>query len=109
MRAVDDQPHRRGVVRRSHERRESLHADGLSHARLVVVKSSVEEGKRFRRQLSEEVPRHESVEILAWPKDQFHTWLGAFAESLEVVGEAGGLSLNLVLNHTPIAVDLART
>lgn len=75
-------------------------------ARLVVIKASEHDGRRLREDLSDKVDRSDRVEILAWKASDFAVWLRAMAEKTEAIGEAGGASLNLVVNETPVASDL---
>ena len=76
------------------------------HARLAVLKATEAEGRRLRRDLSDSVNRHGNVEIFAWPADPFRLWSQALADVVEVFGEAGPTSLNLVINDTPLVADL---
>lgn len=74
-------------------------------ARLAVVRESVEEGRRLRRDLAEKRLRR-APDILAWPRDAFRAWRDALDDLTEVFGESGPRSLNLTINRTPLAVDL---
>ncbi|HBB67733.1 MAG: hypothetical protein A2X28_03430 [Elusimicrobia bacterium GWA2_56_46] len=75
-------------------------------ARLVVLKESPEDGRRFREVIKKEIPKGEKIEVWAWPKEEFARWVGALRESSHVFGEASGKSLNLVLNEVPFDVEL---
>jgi uncharacterized protein YaeQ len=78
----------------------------LRGARLVALRESPEDGRRFREVIKKEIPKDEKIEILAWPKDEFIKWTNALRESSHVYGEASGRSFNLVLNEVPFCVDL---
>ncbi|MFA6434686.1 MAG: YaeQ family protein [Elusimicrobiales bacterium] len=78
----------------------------LRAARLVVLKESLEDGRRFREVVKKEVSKGEKIEIWAWPKEEFAKWVAALKESTHVFGEASGQSLNLVINDVPFAVQL---
>ncbi|OGR65270.1 MAG: hypothetical protein A2X34_03530 [Elusimicrobia bacterium GWC2_51_8] len=78
----------------------------LRGARMVVLKESPEDGRRFREVIKKEIPKGEKIEIWAWPKGEFIKWANALRESSHVYGEASGRSLNLVLNEVPFCVDL---
>lgn len=78
----------------------------LRKARLVVLKESPEDGRRFREVIKKEIPKGDKIEVWAWPKDDFARWTAAIKESTHVFGEASGRSLNLVLNEVPFAVEL---
>ncbi|OGS07128.1 MAG: hypothetical protein A2270_03950 [Elusimicrobia bacterium RIFOXYA12_FULL_51_18] len=78
----------------------------LRAARLVVLKESPEDGRRFREVIKKEIPKGDKIEVWAWPKDEFAKWTGALRESSHIFGEASGRSLNLVLNEVPFDVHL---
>lgn len=80
----------------------------LPHARIVVLKETEAEAERLRRDLNEGLERSGRIEILAWPAGGFREWLGALGEKTEVYGEAGGLSLNVVVNNHPYHADLRK-
>jgi hypothetical protein len=75
------------------------------YAQIIVVKESPEDGRRLRRDLAQESLRR-TVDIWTWPAEAFREWRNALGERIEVFGESGVRSLNLVINETPIAVDL---
>ena len=75
-------------------------------ARLVVMKGTEAEAVRLRRDLKEGLDKEARVEILAWPGETFRGWMAALHEKTEAYGEAGGRSLNLVINEHPLAVEL---
>ena len=79
-------------------------------AKIAVIKASEFEGQRLRRDLRDEVPRQQAIDVWAWPKEAFGLWLGAVQEreKVEVVGEAEEGALNLVVNEVPLAVSLIR-
>lgn len=78
----------------------------LPQARVVVLKETQREAERLRRDIAEQLDRHEKVEILAWPGRQFQDWLATLCERTEVFGEAGGLMLNVVVNEHPVVAEL---
>lgn len=78
----------------------------LRAARLVVLRESPEDGRRFRAVIQKEIPKGEKIEVWAWPKDEFAKWTAALRESSHVFGEASERSLNLVLNEVPFDVKL---
>ena len=75
------------------------------YAQIIVVKESPEDGRRLRRDLAQESLRR-TVDLWTWPAEAFREWRNALGERIEVFGESGVRSLNLVINETPIAVDL---
>lgn len=74
-------------------------------ARLVVLKETPREAKRLRTELAAQFDRPEKVEILSWPEGAFKLWTSQVQEKNEVYGEAGGLSLNLVINEHVVSVE----
>jgi hypothetical protein len=76
-------------------------------ARIAALKASETEGRKLRSDLKDSVDRQERVEILAFRPEDFAVWRNAVVESTEVFGESTDRSLNLVINHTPLACDLA--
>ncbi len=77
-------------------------------ARVIVLKETERDAQRLRSELDSGFDRPERVEVLAWPGDSFKAWRAAVGETTEVYGEAGGLSINAVVNGVPFAVDLRR-
>lgn len=75
-------------------------------ARLVVIKASEREAIRLRKDMTEQLDRQERIEVLSWPDGVFSEWMSALEEKIEVYGEGGGVTLNLVINERPFAVDL---
>lgn len=78
----------------------------LRTARLVALRESPEDGRRFREVIRKEISKGEKIEVWAWPKEDFIKWTAALKESTHVIGEASGKSLNLVLNEVPFSVQL---
>lgn len=76
-------------------------------AKLVVLKASPEEGRRLREDVKDKLDRHALLEIWCWSKADFAAWSSALRPDVFVGGEALGRSLNLVINDTPLAADLA--
>ena len=76
--------------------------------RIVVLKATGREAQRLRADMNDQLDRPERIEVLAWPGTSFKDWTAAVAEKTEVYGDAAENSLNVVLNQTPFAVDLAR-
>jgi hypothetical protein len=79
----------------------------LPGARLVVLKETLDEARRLRRDAADALARGERIEIWAWPPGAFALWRDAVADVVEVYGEVEDRSLNLVINNVPLAVDLA--
>ncbi|MFA6091449.1 MAG: YaeQ family protein [Elusimicrobiota bacterium] len=77
-----------------------------SEARIVVLKETEAEARRFRADVAQEIDRSERIEILSWPGAEFKTWRRVLDDRVEAFGDAQGRSLNLVLNEHPFAVDL---
>lgn len=77
-------------------------------AKLLVLKASEDEAKRLRKDASEGLDRSALLEIWGWPAAEFKRWQSAVAASDQAyaVGETYGRTLNLVLNETPIDVEL---
>ena len=75
--------------------------------RLVVLKETPRAALRLRKDLEDQLDRHEKVEVLAWPEGGFALWRAALAEKNEVYGEAGGLTINVVVNETPVVSEFA--
>lgn len=78
----------------------------IRSGRLVILKESVEAGRRLREVIKKEVSKGEKVEVWAWPKEDFSRWTAAIAESNYIFGEASDASLNLVLNETVFDTQL---
>ena len=76
-------------------------------ARIVAIRASEAEGRRMRTDLDETLERSHRVEVLAFRSVDFDVWRGAVGEVNEVFGEADEKTLNLVINQTPLACDLA--
>lgn len=76
------------------------------NARLIVIKERPHEAERLRREVNDEVRQADRIEIWAWPEGQFAEFKAALADKTELFGEAHERSFNLVINHTPYAVDL---
>lgn len=76
------------------------------HARFLVIRESFREGERLRRDLNDRLRRGD-VAVWSWREEDFALWSGALEEKTEIFGETSGRSLNLVINRTPLAVDLA--
>ena len=74
--------------------------------RLVIIKESVEAGRRLREVIKKEISKGDKVEVWAWPKEEFSRWTAAITESNYVFGEASDCSLNLVLNETVFDTQL---
>lgn len=79
-----------------------------SDARVVVLKERPAEAERFRKVLEDGVPKSGRVEILAWPEGGFKEWMRLLSEKTEIIGEAGGLTLNLVVNEEVCVADLKK-
>lgn len=78
----------------------------LPSARLVVLKSRQRQATQLRESLYDQVRQSSRVEIWTWPGDEFQTWLGALEDKTEIFGEAHEKNFNLVVNQTPISLDL---
>jgi uncharacterized protein YaeQ len=78
----------------------------LPQTRIVVLKTTKHQADRLRITLGEQVRMGARIEIWTWPDNEFKTWLHALEEKTEIFGEAHEKSFNLVVNQTPIAVDL---
>ncbi len=76
------------------------------HARIVVLKTTKHQADRLRVALQEQVRLGGRIEIWTWPKDEFKEWLRALEDKTEIFGEAHEKSFNVVVNQTPIAMDL---
>ena len=72
----------------------------------MILKESVEGGKRLREVIKKEVRNGEFIEVWAWPRAEFSKWTAAIKESTYVYGEASGQTLNLVLNEAAFDVQL---
>lgn len=75
------------------------------HARFLVIKENPREGERLRRDLNDRLSRG-TVAVWSWREEDFSLWKSALDEKIEIFGESTGRSLNLVINATPLAVDL---
>ena len=80
----------------------------LPNARIVVMKETERDARRLREDVEEQLDRPGRIEILAWPEGLFADWLACVGEKTEVYGEAGGLSLNVVINEQPFVAELRR-
>lgn len=79
----------------------------LPRARIVVLKETIRDAERLRREL-DAAGMGRRIEILAWPDGAFRAWAERVGEKTEAYGEAGELSLNLVLNGHPVCLDLRK-
>lgn len=77
-------------------------------AEVTVLKETPVQALRFRKDLESGVPGSERIRILYWPVGGFSEWLDCLAEKTEIVGEAGDVSFNLVVNERVYARDLLR-
>jgi len=77
----------------------------LPHARVVVMKETPREALRLRSEITQELDKPERIEIIAWPDDQFKDWVAYLGEKIEVFGEAGGLSINAVVNDHMVVTE----
>jgi hypothetical protein len=80
----------------------------IPDSRIVVLKSSEADARRFRADVSEQLERGGRVEVLSWRAADFKAWLSALSgrEQAEAFGESAERSLNVVLNERPFAVDI---
>ncbi len=78
----------------------------LPGARVIVLKASLREAQRLRRDLQETIKHETRIEIWTWPDGLFDVWLHALNDKTEVYGDAHEKSFNLVVNEIPYAVDL---
>lgn len=78
------------------------------YARLVVIKEDERQAQRLRRDMQDQLDRHEKVEVLGWPENLFKEWMSALQEKTEIYGEGGGLSLNVVVNERTFVADLKK-
>lgn len=74
-------------------------------ARILVLRESPEEAVSTRRLLAAETKKHDKVEILAWPKEEFERWQRVVGETNDAIGETTERSMSLVLNGQVFAVD----
>jgi len=79
----------------------------LSGGRIIVLKATLREAEKLRKDLTAEVKNSERVEIWAWKDEEFKVWLKAIAEKTEIFGESREESFNLVINEVPYAASLA--
>lgn len=75
------------------------------HARFVVIRESLRDGERVRRDLNDCLTRG-TVDVWAWREEDFKLWRDALDDKTEVFGDVQGRSFNLTINQTPLAVDL---
>ena len=78
----------------------------FGRARLVVLKETEADARRFRADSDREFDGPAPVEIWAWPQRQFRDWMSALGEKTEVFGEARGRMLNIVVNERPLVAEL---
>ena len=78
----------------------------FSRARIVVLKETEAEAKRFRADSDREFGERAPVEIWAWPQREFRDWMNALGEKTEIFGEARGRMLNVVVNERPMVAEL---
>jgi len=78
----------------------------IKTGRMIILKESVDAGRRMREVINKEVSKGEKVEVWAWPREDFARWTAAIKESNYVFGEASGSTLNLVLNETVFDTQL---
>lgn len=75
-------------------------------ARVVVLKETADQAKRFRDELGGKVPAAKNVEVWYWPEQGFREWHGKLGEKTEIVGEVEGRGMNLVVNEDIYVADL---
>ena len=75
-------------------------------ARVIILKALPREAIRMRKDLKKEIRDEERIEVWAWKEGEFKIWYDSLGEKIEIFGEAGEKSLNLVVNETPISADL---
>lgn len=80
----------------------------MPRARVVVMKETERQGAELRKQLVDGFDRPERVEVLAWPGDSYKKWAATVGDQVEAFGEAGGLTLNAVVNGEMVVVDFVR-
>lgn len=77
-------------------------------ARVAVFREDPPKARRQRQELEAEGIEAGRVEVLGWPTGSFARWCGLLGEKTEAFGEAGGTSMNLVVNEAVFAEDLVR-
>lgn len=75
-------------------------------ARIVVLKATLQEAERLRKELREQVRHEGRIDIWTWKNNDFSIWRSALDEKTEIFGEAHEKSFNLVVNDVAYAVDL---
>lgn len=78
----------------------------FTDARIVVLKATLPQARRFRAALVEEVRQAERIEVWAWPEGSFAAWMAAMGEKTELFGDAHERAFNLVINEVAYAADL---
>ena len=74
-------------------------------ARIVVLRESPEDARATRKVLAAETKKHDRVEILAWPREEFERWHRVVGETNDAIGETSERSMSLVLNGEVFDVD----
>ena len=75
-------------------------------SRILVLKATLREAQRLRKDLESEVRHHQRVEIWSWPEGSFQEWKSNLAEKTEIFGEAKERSFNCVVNEKAYVSDL---
>lgn len=76
--------------------------------RIVVLKETLRDAQRLRRDVEAQLDKPHRVEILYWPESSFSAWCAALSEKAEVFGEASESMINAVVNETPVCVEFGR-
>jgi uncharacterized protein YaeQ len=77
-------------------------------ARVAVFKQSESEARRYREDLTKNVPRSERVEIYAWKDGVFKEWMDCLSEKIDIFGDCGGVMFNLVVGEFIFMHDLVK-
>ena len=77
-------------------------------ARVIVLKETPTQAQGFRELLQSDVPGSERVEVYSWAAGGFPKWIRCLSEKTDIVGEAGGKTLNLVVNEKVYLADLVK-
>lgn len=75
-------------------------------AAVAVFKETRLQAERFREALEAEVPTAARIHIYYWEEGRFSEWMHCLSEKTEIIGEAGGLNFNLVVNERVYLDDL---
>ena len=75
---------------------------------MAIFKHSEFTAKQFRREVLDDIPRSERVDVYTWKDGGFKEWMDLLSEKIDIYGEANGVSFNLVIGESIYVADLIK-